>query len=209
MKTTAYFSSLHAFRAFTFHSLRSISVQCGKDTNSITVFLKSWSLILLNSDRTILIAIFSKVLWADDWWTCWRPFVSFASDEVHPFLPSFGRYRRIILPKRYLVYKYIIVFISSVRTAINDTAFGHFSDENLTTFILLYTKALLFCKMCSSDPGLLLRNRWRDFFSKTSKISDFKPIYLRTKRLAQKLILNLLTNFLRFIRIIKNIFWVY
>ena len=67
--------------------------------------------------------------------------LSLPSNEVDPFLPSFSRYRRVIIPKRYLVYKYIIASICSARTPINDTSSGHFSTKTFKIGLFSYTKA--------------------------------------------------------------------
>ncbi len=67
--------------------------------------------------------------------------LSLPSNEVDPFLPSFSRYRRVIIPKRYLVYKYIIASICSARTPTNDTSSGYFSTETFKIGLFSYTKA--------------------------------------------------------------------
>ena len=66
-------------------------------------------------------------------------------------------------------YLNIPLFVSAVlKTQKRDNIWLFFKRKSLN-ILSLHTKALLFSKVCSWDPGLLLPNQWHDLFQKMAK----------------------------------------
>ena len=97
----------------------------------------------------ILETFWRKVFRANNRRTCWRPFISPPSNEVHPFLPSFYCVGWAFIPKWYLVQECIIFLVCSIRTPVNNASFRHFSTKNYGDTCIRNTTRLVTVKIGS------------------------------------------------------------